>query len=90
MRPVAEGIAGGAPPSLDKDSGNNRSYLMALCEGGLQYVKITGILKKNVELMFVDDNSNFRYLDNVVTPPAPSETMVRWSVRYLADKDDVA
>lgn len=87
---MAEGIAGSASPSVDNETGNNRSFLMALCEGGLQYVKVTKIFKKNVLLMFPHENSHFRYLDNVVTPPAPSDTVVRWSVRYLYEKKDVA
>ena len=29
---------------------------------------------------------NIRYLDEAVTPPAPRDTMVRWSVRFLVDK----
>lgn len=29
---------------------------------------------------------NIRYLDEAVTPPAPHDTIVRWSVRFLVDK----
>lgn len=89
-KPVAEGIAGMAPHSHDTESGNNRSFLMSLCENGQQYVKVTKVFKKNVALMFMQPDPNIRYLDEVVTPPAPSDTMVKWSVTYLVDKNQEA
>jgi hypothetical protein len=53
---VAEGIAGSAPPDVDKESGNERSYLMTLCEAGEQYVTITKVHMRNAVLMFLHAN----------------------------------
>lgn len=85
-RPVAEGIAGSAPAQQNSESCMDRSYLMSLCENGLQKVKVTAVFKKNVQLMFTDDNPTLQFLDQVVTPPAPSNTTIKWSVRYLVEK----
>ena len=43
-------------------------------------------VQQNVELMFTKENPTFQYLDQVVTPPAPSNTTIKWSVRYLVEK----
>lgn len=86
QKPVAEGIAGSAPPAVDTESGNERSYLMSLCEAGQQYVTITRVHKKNVELMFMHGSPEIRNLDDVLVAPALCDRMVRWSVRYLVDK----
>ena len=90
IRPIAEGIAGTAPPPYNPESSLERSYLMTLCEDGLQKVKVTKIYKKNVLLMFTEDNPTLQYLDQVVTPPAPHNTTVKWSVRFLVEKDQEA
>lgn len=89
-RPVAEGIAGNAPEAHVPAACEDRSYLMSLCEGGLQTVKVTRVYKKNVLLMFTEDNPTLQYLDQVVTPPAPPDTNVKWSVRYLVGKAEDA
>lgn len=81
---------GSQPPVLNTKAGTEQSFLMSLCEGGLQYVKVTRVYKKNVELMFVDEKSSHQYLDDVVTPPAPTDTTVKWSVRYLVEKEKEA
>lgn len=87
---MAEGIAGGPSQTQNTDSGTNHSFLMSLCEGGLQNVKVTRVYKKNVELMFAGKNAGDRYLDDVVSPPAPNDTTMRWSVRYLVMKEKEA
>ena len=79
---MAEGIAGRAPPC----TGNDQSYLRKLCEVGQQYVTVTMVHKKNVELMFEHDNSKIHNLDEVVASPAAFDRTVLWSVRYLVDK----
>lgn len=86
-RPVAEGIAGSAPAAHNPDSNGDRSLLTTLCADGLQSVKVTRVFKKNVLLMFTEDNPTLQFLDQVVTPPAPSDTNVQWSVRYLVEKE---
>ena len=86
---MAEGTAGSAPPQHDTDSGTERSYLMSLCEAGQQYVTVTKIHKKNVELMFMHTNPGIRYLEEVLAAPAMCDRTVRWSVRYLVDKADL-
>lgn len=86
IRPVAEGIAGGAPPTYDPVTGNDCSYMMKLCEEGQQYVTVTRVHKKKVELMFKHVNSKIRNLDEVVAAPDVCDRMVRWSVRFLVDK----
>lgn len=85
-RPVAEGIARSPSPTHNLESGSDRSFLMSLCEGGLQNVKVTRVYKKKVDLMFFEENSGVRYLDDVVTPPAPADTFTKWSVRWLVQK----
>lgn len=90
IKPVAEGIACSPSQTLKSDSASDQSFLMSLCEGGLQNVKVTRVYKKKVELMFVGENPGHRYLDDVVTPPAPNDTTVRWSVRYLVMKENEA
>ena len=89
-KPVAEGIAGEAPKPANSGGNMDRSYMMTLCEDGLQQVKVTKIYKKNVKLMYTEDNPTLQYLDEVVTPPAPSNTTVKWSVRYLVEKGEDA
>lgn len=89
-RPVAEGIAGSEPTTHVPDSRADRSFLMTLCEGGLQSVKVTKVYKKHVLLMFTEDNPTLQYLDQAVTPPAPNDTTVKWSVRYLVEKEEDA
>ena len=86
VRPVAEGIAGSTPSTQSSDCGKDRSFLMTLCEAGQQSVTITGVYKKNVELMFLHANSAIRYLEQVVTAPAVGDKTIVWSVRYLVDK----
>lgn len=86
MRPVAEGIAGSTPAPHNTESSTNRSYLSALCDDGQQSVKVTRVYKKNVQLMYPSENAQIRFLEEAVTPPAPSETSVKWSIRYLVDK----
>ena len=83
---MAEGIAGSAPPTYDPATGNDRSYLKSLCEAGQQYVTVTRVHKKNVQLMFGHECSWIRNLDEVVTAPDEHDRTVRWSVRYLVDK----
>ena len=85
---MAEGIAGSTPPPHDAAVGTERSFLMSLCEAGQQLVMITGVYKKNVELMFMHGNSAIRYLEEVVTAPDASDKMIKWSVRYLVEKGD--
>ena len=90
IKPVASGIACSPCRTHNLDSGSDQSFLMSLYEGGLQNVKVTRVYKKKVELMFVGEKPGIRYLDDVVTPPAPSDTTVRWSVRYLVIKENEA
>ena len=87
VRPVAEGITGSTSSTHTTDGGNDRSFLMSLCEAGQQSVIITGVYKKNVELMFMHANSAICYLEEVVTAPAVCDNTIEWSVRYLVDKD---
>lgn len=68
------------------DSGNDRSFLMSLCEAGQQSVTVTGVYKKNVELMFMHANSAIRYLEEAVTATAACDKTIKWSVTYLVDK----
>lgn len=88
VRPVAEGIAGSTPPMHDTESGSDRSFLMSLCEAGQQFVTVTGVYKKNVELMFMHGNSLIRYLEDVVTAPVACDKTIKWSMRYLVEKAD--
>ena len=83
---MAEGIAGSTPPTQSSDSGKDRSFLMSLCEAGQQSVTVTGVYKKNVELMFMHANSAIRHLEEVVTAPAACDKAIKWSVRYLVEK----
>ena len=85
---MAEGIVGSAPPAVDTDSGTERSYLMSLCEAGQQYVTVTKVHKKSVELMFMHGNPDIRNLDDVLGAAAVCDRTVRWSVRYLVEKSN--
>ena len=91
LRPVDEGIVGGAPPPTHHEDGMCRNLLMELCEDGQQTVKVTKVHKKNTEFMFPKENACSEFLDDYATPPppAPSDTLVTWSTRYLVDKEDV-
>lgn len=89
-RPVADGIVGNAPPSHNTEGGNDRSFLMSLCEAGQQNVTVTNVFKKSVELMFMHGNSRIRNLDEVVIAPDATDRTVRWSVRYLVHKVEEA
>lgn len=83
---MAEGITESAPVPQNTESCKDRSYLTALCEDGFQKVKVTNVYKKFVELMCTEENPTLQYLDQAMTPPAPSNTTVKWSVRYLVEK----
>lgn len=83
---MAEGIAGITASTHNNASGNDRSFLMSLCEAGRQSVTVTGVYKKNVELMFVHANSSVRYLEEVVTATSASDKTIEWSARYLVEK----
>lgn len=85
-KPVAEGIAGGAPSQHSTGDGSERSFLETLCEEGQQMVKVTKIYKKNTELMFVESKTCPKFLDEYVSPPCT--TMVRWNARWLVEKED--
>lgn len=83
---MAEGIAGSAPPTHDPKTGIDRSYLETLCKGGHQFVTVTRVHKKNVELMFKHGNPAISNLDEAVTAPDVCDRTVMWSVRFLVDK----
>ena len=85
---MAEGIAGCTPGTCAPDSGGDRSYLRALCESGQQFVTVTGVYKKNVELMFMHGNPSIRYLEDVATASDACDRTIRWSLTYLVDKAD--
>lgn len=51
-------------------------------------MRVTKVYRKNTELLFPDDNTRSKYLDDYVCPPAPMETIVKWSTRYLSEKLD--
>ena len=63
---------------------------MSLCEAGQQYVTVTKVHKKSVELMFMHGNTDIRNLDDVLASPAMIDRTVRWSARYLVEKANVA
>lgn len=86
MRPVAEGITGSAPLPRETEGGICRSLLMELCEGGQQMVKVTHVHKKFTELMYPEPSAGPGFLDDYVSPPAPSDTFVAWASRYLVLK----
>lgn len=90
IRPVAEGIAGKAPPVCNTEASIARSLIRELCEEGQQMVTVTKLHKKNTELMFPEEHNGSKYLDDYVTPPASSDTSVKWATWYLAEKEDQA
>lgn len=61
---------------------------MSLCEAGQQFVTVTGVYKKNVELMFMHGNPSIRFLEEVATAPDAADRTIRWSVTYLVEKVD--
>ncbi len=88
LKPVAEGVAGGAPAPHRTEGGIGRSLITALFEEGQQTVKVTKVHKKNTELMFPDKEKKPQFLDDYVNPPdAPGNTFVTWLSRYLVEKD---
>lgn len=85
---MAEGIAGNTPTPRAAEDASCRSLLMELCEDGKQMLKVTKIHRKNVDLMFPDRDAHAKFLDDIVVPPAPSNTYVTWSTRYLVLKGE--
>lgn len=83
---MAEGIAGSTPSTQDNTGGNDKSFLMSLCEAGQQSVTITGVYKRNVDLMFMHSNTTIQHLEDVVLAPALCDKTIKWSVRFLVDK----
>lgn len=61
---------------------------MELCEDGRQMVMVTKMHKKCTELMYPDVTPCSKYLDDFATPPAPNNTFVMWSTRYLVERED--
>ena len=90
IKPVGEGIAGGAPPPRITDGNICRSLLLELCEDGQQMVKVTKLHKKYTDLMYPQGNAACLYLDEFVVPPAPPDTYVTWSTVYLVEKSEEA
>lgn len=88
MKPVAEGIAGGAPPARSVGASICRSLLMELCEEGQQTVKVTKLHKKYTDVMYPQGNASSMYLDEYVVPPAPPNTYITWSTVYLVEKSE--
>lgn len=88
IRPVAEGIAGKAPIQHHPESPIDNTYMKKLFEEGLQNVTVTRVFKRNVPLMYPDGPPSQRFLDDVVSPPARSGTMAKWSVRFLVPKEE--
>lgn len=84
---MAEGIAGLPYQSNIADVGIARSLLEELSEDGRQTLKVTKVHKKNTELLFPEEDDCTKYLDDYVTPPAPSNTTVMWLSRFLSEKD---
>jgi hypothetical protein len=82
---VAEGVAGCAAGQRNGEESIARSLLMELCEDGKQMVKITKMHKKNTELMYPEENAMSSFLDEFLTPPAPSNTYVTWSTVYMVE-----
>lgn len=76
----------GAPSMQDNTGGNDESLLMSLCEAGQQSVTITGVYKRNVDLMFMHSNTTIQHLEDVVLAPALCDKTIKWSVRFLVDK----
>lgn len=85
-KPVGEGIAGSAPPTVDTERGKEPSYLLSLCEAGQQYVTLTKVRRKGGELMFDHANPYIRNLDEALAAPVLCDRTVRWSTRYLVEK----
>ena len=85
-RPMAKGIAGSAPAATDNGGGIARTLLMELCEDGKQLVRVTKVHKKNIQLMYPELNAELQHLEDFTTPPAPNNTWVTWSTRYLVEK----
>jgi hypothetical protein len=88
--PVAEGIAGRAPPQPNTETNIAQSLLMELCEDGKQLVEVTKVHKKNVPLMFPAADEELQCLDYYVAQSAPSNTCVIWSTLYLVEKETKA
>jgi hypothetical protein len=86
VRPVAEGIAGSLPGTLEAQGSNDRSFLLSLSEAGDQTVTVTGCYKKNIMLMCEHANTAIRYLEDVVTATAACDKTVKWNVRYVVEK----
>jgi hypothetical protein len=61
---------------------------MELYEDGQQTVKVTKVLKKYTDLMYLQENASSMYLDDFIVPPMPADTYVTWSTVYLAEKRD--
>ena len=43
--------------------------------------------QKNVEVMYLDANAGPQHLEHFATPPAPNDTWITWSTRYLVEKE---
>lgn len=82
---MAEGVAGCTPSQRSPGDSIARTLLMELCEDGQQMMKVTKMHKKNTELMYPEDTELSAYLDDFLSPPAPSDTYVTWSTRYLVE-----
>lgn len=61
---------------------------MELCEDGQQMVKITHVHRKKTELMYPESGTGSGFIDDYVSPPAPSGTFVAWATRYLVLKEE--
>lgn len=86
VKPIAEGIAGNAPPPRRTDGGICSSLMLELCEGGKQMVKVTFVYMKNTPVMYPEMCDGSRLIDDYVSPPAPSDTFVPWGTQYLVRK----
>jgi hypothetical protein len=61
--------------------------MLELQEDGRQLVKVTKVHRKNTKLMHPELTPWARYIDDFTTPPAPPDTFLTWTTRYLKEKD---
>jgi hypothetical protein len=88
VKVVAEGIAGSRPATRQPEDASCTSLLAELRDEGKQMVQVTWMHKKNTELMYPELDEIGLFLDDFVTPPAPSNTYVPWCTQFLRAKQE--
>lgn len=88
FKAIAEGVALHHPESILANGRESNNLLLQLESESTQYVQITYVHKKGTPLLHIVQDSGIYNIGDVLSPPAPTGTYIKWSTRYLVPMED--